>query len=136
MQEEVSYEVILEKTYSETLELVEKALKTEGFGILTQLDVQDLLKKKLDVDYRSFTILGACNPSIAFKAISGDPQVALMMPCKITVEAEPGGGSIIRFVNPAMMVGFAEEAGKPVVKEAASEVVIKIKKVIEVMKAL
>ena len=128
--------MILEKSYSEALELVERALKTEWFGILTQLDVQDLLKIKLDVDYRSFTILGACNPSIAFKAISGDPRVALMMPCKITIEAEPDGGSIIRFGNPAMMVGFAEEAGKPVVKEAASEVDFKIKKVIEVLKVL
>lgn len=135
MGNEVGYEVILEKPYSEALEFLEEALKTEGFGILTRLDVQDLLKEKLDVDFRQFAILGACNPSIAYKAISADPRVALMMPCKITVEADPGGGSIIRFANPAMMVGFAGEAGKPVVEQASSEADNRIKKVIDVLEA-
>jgi uncharacterized protein (DUF302 family) len=136
LREDVGYEVNLEKPYSEAIELLEETLKIEGFGILTRLDVQDLLKEKLDVDFRQFTILGACNPPLAYKAISADPRVALMMPCKVTVEEAPGGGSVIRIVNPDLMVGFVQEEGNAVVEEAASEVDAKIKKVIETLKAL
>ncbi|MCJ7623470.1 MAG: DUF302 domain-containing protein [Anaerolineaceae bacterium] len=134
MGNEVGYEVILDKPFSDALVLLEGALKTEGFGILTRLDVQDLLKQKLNVDFRPFAILGACNPPLAYKAISGDPRTALMMPCKITVEAGPGDGSTIRFANPAMMIGFSEEAGKAVITEAASEVDNKIMKVVEALR--
>ena len=104
MTEEIGFEVKLNQTYDDALEMVEAALKKEGFGVLTRIDVKATLKEKLDEDFRPYAILGACNPPLAFRALSTDAGVGLMLPCNITVEANEEGGSLIRLANPAMMV--------------------------------
>jgi uncharacterized protein (DUF302 family) len=97
---------------------VTDALKREGFGILTQIDVKDTLKKKLDVDFRRYLILGACNPSLAYKALSIDAQIGLLLPCNVVVQ-EADGGAIVSIADPrAMFTVVDNPALAPIVDEA------------------
>ena len=90
-------------TFEEALEKVTIALKREGFGILTQIDVKDTLKKKLDVDFRRYIILGACNPPLAHKALSAEPQIGLLLPCNVVVQEASEGGVTISIADPRAM---------------------------------
>jgi uncharacterized protein (DUF302 family) len=91
--------------YEETIQLVTAALKNEGFGVLTEIDVQDTLKKKLDADFRRYVILGACNPVLANRAFNSDLDVGLLLPCNVVVnEDTERGGSNVSVVNPLMMM--------------------------------
>jgi uncharacterized protein (DUF302 family) len=90
-------------TFEEALEKVTSALKREGFGILTQIDVKDTLKKKLDVDFRRYVILGACNPPLAHKALSAEPQIGLLLPCNVVVQEASEGGVTISIADPRAM---------------------------------
>jgi len=105
--------------FDETLDKVEKALEREGFGILTRIDVQATLKKKLDVDFPPFQILGACMPPMAHKALVADPEIALMLPCNVVVRALEGGGTRVEVVNTATMSQMFPQAG---IEEVASTV--------------
>ncbi|HWQ84307.1 MAG TPA: DUF302 domain-containing protein, partial [Anaerolineales bacterium] len=102
--EEMGFEVHLDLPYDAAVERVVAALKSEGFGVLTRIDVKATMKEKLDQDFRPYVILGACNPPLAFKALSTDPLMGLMLPCNVTVEADPAGGSLARLVNPETML--------------------------------
>lgn len=83
------------------------ALKTEGFGVLTEIDVRATLKNKLDVDFRPYSILGACNPSLAHKALSAAPEVGLLLPCNVTLSAD-GDGTTISAINPLQMMSIVQ----------------------------
>lgn len=105
-------------TVAQALERVTAALKAEGFGILTQIDVQETLRKKLDVDFRRYLILGACNPSLAHRALSIDPQIGLLLPCNVVVQ-ESGDGVIVSIADPrAMFTVAGDPALAPIVNEA------------------
>jgi uncharacterized protein (DUF302 family) len=105
-------------TVDEALERVTDALKREGFGILTQIDVKDTLKKKLDVNVRRYLILGACNPSLAHRALSTDAQIGLLLPCNVVVQ-EADGGAIVSIADPrAMFTVVDNPALAPIVDEA------------------
>ena len=105
-------------TVDEALERVTDALKREGFGILTQIDVKDTLKKKLDVDFRRYLILGACNPSLAHKALSTDAQIGLLLPCNVVVQ-EADGGAIVSIADPRAMFTVVDNPElAPIVDEA------------------
>lgn len=114
MQEELGFEVKLNMPYEAALERVVQALKSEGFGVLTRIDVKATLKEKLGEDFRPYSILGACNPPLAHRALSTDPVVGLMLPCNVTVEAGEGDSSIVRIANPQamMMVGSLAESSE------------------------
>lgn len=80
------------------------ALGAEGFGVLTEIDVRSVFRNKLDRDFRPYVILGACNPALAHTALSADPSVGLLLPCNVTVEADPAGGSTVRLTDPEALL--------------------------------
>jgi uncharacterized protein (DUF302 family) len=93
----------------EALEKVTVALKENGFGVLTKIDVKETLKKKLDVDFRPYVILGACNPKLAHKALQGEPHIGLLLPCNVVVQ-EADGGVLVSFADPKAMFELVEDA--------------------------
>lgn len=98
------------------------AFREEGFGILTEIDVQSTLKQKIGVDIPRYTILGACNPQIAHKAISAAPEVGLLLPCNVLVY-EQGGRMIVSALNPRMALGaVGDESLRPFAEEAYARI--------------
>lgn len=113
--------VRLNADFSTALERVTAALKVEGFGILTEIDVKETLKKKLDVDFRPYKILGACNPPLAHRALSAAPEVGLLLPCNVTVSYVEDGVTDVSLVDPIAMLGVVRYAElEPVAQEAAA----------------
>lgn len=90
----------LDMSYEEALARVPDALKTEGFGVLTEIDVKATLKAKIDVDFRPYKILGACNPPLAHSALSADLDVGLMLPCNVIVYAGDDGKAVVHAIDP------------------------------------
>jgi uncharacterized protein (DUF302 family) len=99
--------VQLEAPFDVTLARTREALKTEGFGVLTEIDIQAAFKEKLGRDFRPYVILGACNPPLAYSALSADPEVGLLLPCNVTVEAGAKGGSVVRLVDPVALLSMS-----------------------------
>ena len=108
-------------TFEEALERVTAALKREGFGILTQIDVKDTLKKKLEVDFRRYTILGACNPPLAHKALTAEPQIGLLLPCNVVVQEAPDGGAVVSIADPRVMFSLVKNPRLTQVVEDADQ---------------
>ncbi|MCZ7574397.1 MAG: DUF302 domain-containing protein [Ardenticatenaceae bacterium] len=104
--------------YEQAIEKVTAALKTEGFGVLTEIDVQATLKKKLDVDFRRYIILGACNPALAYQALNAELEIGLLLPCNVIIY-EDGGDSVASIVDPIAMLGVVDNPEMdPVAREA------------------
>ncbi|MBI5667865.1 MAG: DUF302 domain-containing protein [Chloroflexi bacterium] len=110
--------VRLQTTYEAALARVTEALKTEGFGVLTEIDVKETLKKKLDVDFRPYKVLGACNPPLAYRALSAAPEVGLLLPCNVTVAQAEDGLIEVSLVDPLSMLGVIN---KPELESVARE---------------
>jgi uncharacterized protein (DUF302 family) len=127
--EPLSFEVHVDQPYEQALEKVAAALKVEGFGILTKIDVQATLKDRLGEDFRPYAILGACNPPLAHRALSHEAQAGLMLPCNITVEAAPEGGSIVRIADPETMIKASGLDQNQVLREVANEARAKLGRV-------
>jgi uncharacterized protein (DUF302 family) len=98
--------VDLAADYDTAVTRATEALKAEGFGVLTEIDVKATLKKKLDVDFRRYVILGACSPSLAYRALTALPEIGMMLPCNVTVAETSDGHSQVSLVNPMAMMGF------------------------------
>ena len=130
----LGFEVTLNKPFDQAIEAVTAALKTEGFGILTKIDVQATVKEKLGEDFRPYVILGACNPPLAHKALTHAPEVGMMLPCNVTVEATPKGGSLVRIADPDMMLGVGELGKDAVLKGIAGEARERLKRVSDALK--
>jgi len=124
----MAYEVTIDAPYSLALPRVIDALKDEGFGVLTRVDIHDAFKEKLDVDFRNYSILGACNPPLAHKALSSRPDAGLMLPCNVIVE-EVDGKTLVRIVDPTAMMQAAGLAGDPVLQEVGGEAEKRLKRV-------
>ncbi len=110
----------LDMPYDDALERVKDALKSEGFGVLTEIDVQDTLKQKLQVDFRRYQIIGACNPALAHKALQAELQVGLLLPCNVIVYEEDGGTTVAAF-DPVAAMGLAQNAALEDVARDAKE---------------
>jgi uncharacterized protein (DUF302 family) len=105
-------------TIEQAIERVTVALAKEGFGILTRIDVKDTLKKKLDVNFRGYVILGACNPTLAHRALAAEPQIGLLLPCNVVVQ-ESAGGALVSIADPNAMFRIVENTAlAPIVTEA------------------
>ena len=105
--------------FEDALARVTQALAAEGFGVLTEIDVQATLKKKLDVDFRRYRILGACNPSLAHQALEALPHVGLLLPCNVVVQETPGGDVEVTIADPKAMFSLVENSSlEPVATEA------------------
>ena len=114
---EIGFTLILDLTFDEALSKVKAELKKEGFGILTEVDVQATLKKKLDEDVRPYQILGACNPPLAHKALQAEPQIGLMLPCKFIVYVNEDDKTVVSAVDPVkIMEGIENEKLSEVAK--------------------
>jgi uncharacterized protein (DUF302 family) len=95
---------VLGTGYDEALRRVPEALKTEGFGVLTEIDVRETLKKKLGVDFRRYKILGACNPPLAHEALSKDLEIGVLLPCNVIVYEGDDGKAVVTTVDPMQTV--------------------------------
>ena len=95
----------LNTPYEQAIEKVTAALKAEGFGVLTNIDMKATLKQKLDVDFRKYIILGACNPVLANEALAEELEVGLLLPCNVIVYENKQGGSTVSIVDPIAMLG-------------------------------
>ena len=122
---------IVTTSFEETIEKVTEELKKEGFGVLTEIDVKETLKKKLDVDFRKYRILGACNPPLAYKALSEEENIGVMLPCNVIVQEKEGGIVQVSAINPMESM---KAVANPNLEEVASTVSSKLAKVIENLK--
>ncbi len=124
------FEKTVSTGYDETLDAVTAALKTEGFGILTEIDVQATLKLKLNVDVRKYKILGACNPPFANKAIHIEENVGLMMPCNVVVQETEGGKIKVSVINPTAAM---QAIGNQNLTELAVDITARLERVISTL---
>jgi uncharacterized protein (DUF302 family) len=113
--------------FEEAIQKVTEALKSEGFGILTEIDVREILKKKLDVDFRPYRILGACNPPFAYKALQTEDKVGIMLPCNVIIQEKENGVEIAA-VDP---VASMQAIDNPKLGEIADEIQKRLHKVID-----
>jgi uncharacterized protein (DUF302 family) len=116
--------------YDEAIARVTDELKKEGFGVLTQIDVKATLKKKLDVDFRDYVILGTCNPPFAYEALKTEANIGLMLPCNVIVQVTPDGSTEVAAIDPAASMAAVENPG---LERIGAEVREKLKRVIEAL---
>ena len=131
MKTDIGMRTTLKISFEEAIQTTVDALKIEGFGVLTQIDVKTTLKDKINVDFRRYVILGACNPTLAHRALSANPDVGLLLPCNITVQ-EAEGGVVVTAVDPIQMLGVLQE--EPAVKAVAVEAKTRLERVISSLK--
>lgn len=114
--------------FDEAIQHVTAELKKEGFGVLTEIDVKATLKKKLDVDFRNYRILGSCNPPFAYQALQAEPHIGLMLPCNVVVQEDENGQTVVSAIDPLASMQAVENDS---LGEVAEQVKAKLQKVIE-----
>ena len=121
---------VLPLGFDQAIERTTKALAEAGFGIITEIDVRSTLKKKLNVDFRNYRILGACNPALAYEALQIEDKVGTMLPCNVVVQELDGGRTEVAAVDP---VASMQAIDNPRLRQAAERVQAKLKTVIETL---
>lgn len=119
---------VLDLSFDEAVTKVTEELKKEGFGILTDIDVQDTLKKKLDVSFRKYRILGACNPQFAYKALQNESRIGTMLPCNVIVQETEGGDVEVSAIDP---ISSMQAVQNPDLEGIANQVRAKLKSVVD-----
>ncbi len=127
----LGFQVRLKTDFEAALTRVTGALKTEGFGVLTEIDVKSTLKQKLDVDFRPYKILGACNPPLAHRALSAAPQVGLLLPCNVTVEQIDDETALVSLIDPLVMMGTMHHPDLAPVADDARERLLRVVDLLE-----
>ena len=120
------FSTTLSGSFDDVCNRVVDKLKTEGFGVLTEIDVAATLKAKLDIDKRPYKILGACNPSLAHQALEADPDIGLLLPCNVVVREEDDGAITVAFMDPEAVLGIVN---RPEVSELGKQVRAKLENV-------
>lgn len=115
-------------SYEEAVSRVVDALKSEGFGVLTEIDVKATLKKKLDVDFRKYVILGACNPPYAYQALQAERDIGMLLPCNVIVYEGDDARTVVAAMDPVAAMQMIEN---PALAEIAGEVRTKLERVVE-----
>lgn len=131
MTRDIGIRAGLKVPFEQAIQQATDALKTEGFGVLTQIDVQTTFKQKINADFRRYVILGACNPVLAHRALSANGDVGLLLPCNVTVQ-EDGDQIIVTAVDPLAMMGSLEEDAE--VRAVAVEARAKLERAIALLK--
>ncbi len=119
---------MLDLPFEEALERVTEGLKREGFGVLTEIDVKATMKKKLDVDFRNYRILGACNPPFAHQALLAEDKIGTMLPCNVIVQETAGGSVEVAAIDP---IASMQAVDNPALGEVAVEVQARLKRVVD-----
>ena len=127
MPTDIGLRATLDLPYEQAVQKATDALKAEGFGVLTQIDVQAVLKEKLNADFRRYVILGAGNPGLSYRSLLANLDVGLLLPCNVIVYEE-GDGSVVAAVDPVAMLGVLE--GDSVVRVVATEAGARLRRVI------
>ena len=121
------YKKQVKTTYKNTIEKTKQELQKEGFGVLTEIDIKTTLKNKLDVDYENYIILGACNPSFAYRALQAEKDIGLLLPCNVIVYEEDGN-TYVSAILPTVAMNMVENEN---LQDIAEQVEEKLKKVID-----
>jgi uncharacterized protein (DUF302 family) len=128
---EYYFSATLHTSFNDAVIKITEALKTEGFGVLTEIDMQAKLKEKLGVDIKKYKILGACNPAFAYKALQAEEMIGVMLPCNIVVTDKEDGTTEVAAIHPiASMMAIQNPALEPLAKEVTE----KLKKVMNLLK--
>jgi uncharacterized protein (DUF302 family) len=122
----------LDMPYEQAVERATAALKDEGFGVLTEIDVKATLKAKLGQDFQRYVILGACNPPLAHQALQAELEIGLMLPCNVIVYETQDGGSVVSAINPMAALGVVDNS---TLLEVAEQVTEKIQRVVDSLSA-
>ena len=120
-------------SFPATLAKVTEALKAEGFGILTEIDVAATFKAKLGIDSRPYKILGACNPQFAHQAIAADPDIGLLLPCNVIVREEANGQVTVGFMDPAAVLGMVGNPQVTAIGETVRAKLVRVKASLEIV---
>jgi len=129
VQAQIAFSVKLNASYDEAVRKATDALKTEGFGVLTSIDVKETLKQKIGADFRRYIILGACNPALAHRALCADLDVGLLLPCNVSVYEE-GSHSVVSIVDPKTMLSIMTN---PALQPIAEEARVKLQRVAQAL---
>lgn len=128
MSEQAGFEVQTNLPPGDAIAKVTDALKAEGFGVLTRIDIDQAFKEKIGAEFRPYTILGACNPGLAHAALSSRPEIGLMLPCNVIVEAMDEG-SLVRIMNPKVMMEIGDLGTDDQIRFVANDAAEKLKRV-------
>ncbi len=122
------YSKTVRADFEEAVSGIKNSLKAEGFGILTEIDVKSTLKKKLDVDFRNYKILGACNPPYAYKALQAEDKIGTMLPCNVIVQEKVDGTIEIAAIDP---IASMQAVDNPQLQDVAGTIAQKLKQIVE-----
>ena len=130
MSADYGFSTTLAVPYETAIEKVTAALKEEGFGVLTEIDVQATLKAKLNADFQRYIILGACNPNLAYQALQTELAIGLLLPCNVIVYETEVGQSVVSIIDPLIMLGVAEATA---LQSVADEAKARLSRVIDAL---
>lgn len=122
----IGMKTMLQTTYEDAIACTKEAFKANGFGVLTEIDVKSTMKAKLDVDFRPYIILGACNPKLAYRALSANSDIGLMLPCNVTVSQIAVGQVEVAIIDPIAMMTVVQHPDLPAIADEAHGLLAKV----------